>query len=145
MTNTTRIMIDNISSRNSQTKRLRKKIVSVEEWGKIAECVEDRSVVIRSGTVQPSRKHPINDSGIWPMRMFIRLKRERRSNLVPKSQTNRTSKLYKKAKQNSSELAETRWSPTVYFGLNQKQEPNNMKLKLRIHGKKFEIVLHALH
>ena len=88
-----------------------------------AEYVEGGSVAMRSGTVQHSRLHPMFDTGFVPEETnYLADKRMSETVGLPERQSKDTNKLYKKAKQNSSELAEPRRSPTACFGLKRKQE-----------------------
>ena len=98
-------------------------LISGRESEGEAEYVEDGSVAMRSGTAQHPRDRPMFGLGFRPKET------DYLSGLEPSgafSSPNRLSKdtnlFYKKAKQNSSELAKPRRLPTAYFGLVQDQE-----------------------
>ena len=98
--------------------------LSIErKFKKEAECVEGRSVAMRSGAVKYARDQELKGLGIEPKQTiypFVKGMLEPFGD--PKSETIRTPKLHKKTKQNSSELAKPRRLPTACFGLNRKQE-----------------------
>ena len=91
-----------------------------------AEFAEDGSVVYRSGTVQHSRDHPMFRVGFGPNEIDRLLKlRTSETSSLPNRPSKDINLFYKKAKQNSSELAEPRRLPTACFGLVQNTEPRD--------------------
>ena len=96
-----------------------------------AEYVEDGSVAMRSGTVQHSREHPMFGLGFGPKEtVYTSDLRRSETFSVPKRSLKYTNKLYKKAKQNSSELAEPRRLTKACFGLVRKQETESYRMQV---------------
>ena len=105
------------------------KLSGERDSGRGAEYVEDGSVAMRSGTVEYSKNHPMFGLGFGPKKTENPIGNHLVSGLKPSealSLPNRpskdTNKFYKKAKQNSSELAEPRRLATACFGLVRKQQ-----------------------
>ena len=88
-----------------------------------AEFVEDRSVVMRSGTVQHSKDHPMFDEGFGPQKtVYLSGLEPSETFSLPNRPSKDTNLFYKKAMRNYSELAEPRRLPTVCFGLIREQQ-----------------------
>ena len=88
-----------------------------------AEYVEGGSGAKRSGTVQHSREHLSFGLGFGPKETSYTSEFKRSETYsLPKRPSQDTNTFHKKAKQNSSELAEPRRLPTACFGLNEQQE-----------------------
>ena len=81
----------------------------------------DRSM--RSGTVQHSRKHPTFDFRFRPKEtLYLSDLGISETYSSPKRPSKETKNFHKKAMRNSSELAEPRGLPSVFFGLVKKEE-----------------------
>ena len=96
-----------------------------------AEFVEDGSVVMRSGTVQHSKDHPMFGFGSGPKETdYLSYLESSETCSLPKRPSKDTNLFYKKAMRNSSELAEPRRLPTACFGLIWKQQTESYTTQL---------------
>ena len=96
---------------------------TVRESKREAEYVEDGPVAMRSGTVQHSRDRPMFGLGFGPKKTdYLSDLEVSGAFSSPNRPSKDTNLSYKKAKQNTSELAEPRRLPTACFGLVKNQE-----------------------